>query len=100
MFLRSFDNLQNDQESFSVTKPLDCSQACVQKIENCTSCSDHRLKFTFILRHLTLFNMGLKGFYGYCLKEVKDCHKTVNIIEEIAKYRRLAKSFVYGYLRI
>lgn len=65
-----------------------------------TSCSNLRNNFTFLRRHSTLFNMGLKGFYGYCLKEVKDCHRTVNIIEEIAKYRRLAKSFVYGYLRI
>lgn len=49
---------------------------------------DHRLKFTFTRRHQTLFNMGIKGFYGYCLKKVKECHRTVNIMEEIAKYRR------------
>jgi hypothetical protein len=32
--------------------------------------------------------MGIKGFYGYCTREVKQSYKTVNILEEIAKYKR------------
>lgn len=39
--------------------------------------------------------MGIKGLYGYCLREVKESYQTVSILEEIAKYQRYI-SFVCG----
>lgn len=32
--------------------------------------------------------MGIKGFYGYCTRFIPECHKKVNIVEEIEKYKR------------
>lgn len=32
--------------------------------------------------------MGIKGFYGHCNREIPQCHNTVNMIEEIEKYKR------------
>lgn len=32
--------------------------------------------------------MGIKGFYGFCTREVMDCYKTVDIMKEIETYKR------------
>lgn len=31
--------------------------------------------------------MGIKGFYGHCTREIKDCHRRISIPNEIAKYK-------------
>lgn len=39
--------------------------------------------------------MGIKGFYGYCQREIPESFKTINILEEIEKYKRYTKFFCF-----
>jgi hypothetical protein len=32
--------------------------------------------------------MGVKGFHGFCKREVLNSHRTINILEELEKYKR------------
>jgi hypothetical protein len=32
--------------------------------------------------------MGVKGFHKLCNREVPNSHKTINILEELEKYKR------------
>lgn len=31
--------------------------------------------------------MGIKGFYGYCTREIPNCHKVINILDEIKQLK-------------
>lgn len=69
---------------------LGCSVALVHHVVNFFNFAKTRAKsiLSNSFDKFKLTTMGIKGLYGYCLREVKESYQTVSILEEIAKYQR------------